>query len=324
MRAAARPLRHEEDEESVFVSMTDMTVSFLFIVMILLAFFATQFRDQEVVPLPDYEAVVAERDAALIKVLDLSARIEAADVEIVRLSDVLAATEDERDAAREDALTLRQDLEAARLEVVRLQETIAELTAKLTTVAHERDAAQEEAVTLRQRVMDLEAMLRAVRADLVAAEEMLTQLRVQLTALEEEIARLRQPDALEVYLAEVGAERLRLLETLQSQLMMEFPGLNVVISAEGDALRFQGEGLFGSGRYDLAEDRQRVVRRIAERLDAILPCYTLGPRAAWEASCNPGLAVIEAVQIEGHTDDRGGDLSNLQLSALRGSTTYGE
>lgn len=39
MRAnASRKRSHEEEEESVFVSMTDMTVSFLFIVMVLLAF----------------------------------------------------------------------------------------------------------------------------------------------------------------------------------------------------------------------------------------------------------------------------------------------
>ncbi len=39
MRAnASRKRTHEEEEESVFVSMTDMTVSFLFIVMVLLAF----------------------------------------------------------------------------------------------------------------------------------------------------------------------------------------------------------------------------------------------------------------------------------------------
>jgi len=45
MRSIGRRRRDEEDEESVFVPMTDMTVSFLFIVMILLAFFAVQFSD---------------------------------------------------------------------------------------------------------------------------------------------------------------------------------------------------------------------------------------------------------------------------------------
>ena len=34
MRAQAKRLRHEEEEESAFISMTDMTVGFLFIMMI--------------------------------------------------------------------------------------------------------------------------------------------------------------------------------------------------------------------------------------------------------------------------------------------------
>jgi hypothetical protein len=51
MRAAsARKRRGEEEDESVFVSMTDMTVSFLFIVILLLAFFASRYSNDDVVP----------------------------------------------------------------------------------------------------------------------------------------------------------------------------------------------------------------------------------------------------------------------------------
>lgn len=42
MRAHRRP-REAEEEESAYVSMTDMTVGFLFIVMLMMAYFATQF-----------------------------------------------------------------------------------------------------------------------------------------------------------------------------------------------------------------------------------------------------------------------------------------
>ncbi len=45
----------DEDGESSFVSMTDLSVSFLFIVLVLLAFFATQLQlDKSVDPLADY------------------------------------------------------------------------------------------------------------------------------------------------------------------------------------------------------------------------------------------------------------------------------
>src|ERR1700680_300807 len=62
MRGAFRRHQREEEEESVFVSMTDMTVSFLFVVMILLAFFASQFNPKASAPKAQYDHVVQERD----------------------------------------------------------------------------------------------------------------------------------------------------------------------------------------------------------------------------------------------------------------------
>ena len=48
MAVAGLRRRHVEEEgESVFVSMTDLTVSFLFILLVLLAFFATQIQPEE-------------------------------------------------------------------------------------------------------------------------------------------------------------------------------------------------------------------------------------------------------------------------------------
>ena len=60
--AGARRRGIEEEGESVFVSMTDLTVSFLFIILILLAFFATQFKPEEtaVQEQPDQLAVYLE------------------------------------------------------------------------------------------------------------------------------------------------------------------------------------------------------------------------------------------------------------------------
>lgn len=55
MRAQAKRLRHEEEEESAFISMTDMTVGFLFIMMILLAFFASQMQDPDAVSRSEYD-----------------------------------------------------------------------------------------------------------------------------------------------------------------------------------------------------------------------------------------------------------------------------
>ena len=58
----SRHRRTEEEGESVFASMTDLTVSFLFIILILLAFFATQFKPEATEELAVYlEEVSAVR-----------------------------------------------------------------------------------------------------------------------------------------------------------------------------------------------------------------------------------------------------------------------
>ena len=54
-----RSRKREEEGESVFISMTDLSVSFLFILLILLAFFATQIKPEETVPRSEYEKALA-------------------------------------------------------------------------------------------------------------------------------------------------------------------------------------------------------------------------------------------------------------------------
>jgi outer membrane protein OmpA-like peptidoglycan-associated protein len=73
---AVRRRQHEDEEESAFVSMTDMTVSFLFIVMILLAFFVSQLRDPRTVPRVEYDAVVRERDKLQKEVVELREKLK--------------------------------------------------------------------------------------------------------------------------------------------------------------------------------------------------------------------------------------------------------
>ena len=54
----------DEEGESVFVSMTDLTVSFLFIILILLAFFATQYKPEETVSRDEYDTLIVELSKA--------------------------------------------------------------------------------------------------------------------------------------------------------------------------------------------------------------------------------------------------------------------
>jgi outer membrane protein OmpA-like peptidoglycan-associated protein len=227
MRGSARRFAREEEDESAFVSMTDMTVSFLFIVMIVLAFFASRLRDPNQVPRPEYDAAVAERNA---KINSLGGQV-----------------------------------------------------AKLT----------------------------AQNADLTA----------RVKALETELAKAKDRP-LETYLAQVAEQRKKLSEALQHQLQIDFPDLQVVLSDEADALRFAGDGLFKSDQTKIREDKVDVVRKLAARLSALLPCFTLGKSSKWSAQCNEEGAVVEAVLIEGHTDSSGEDKSNLTPSTNRADETF--
>ncbi|KQS63847.1 hypothetical protein ASG39_14680 [Rhizobium sp. Leaf371] len=245
MRGGFRVQHQEEEEESAFVSMTDMTVSFLFIVMLLLAFFASEYSENDTVSRTIHEEVVAERDTALEEIKKLRALISDKEKRI-----------DEQSV----------ELDTQQIEIAQLQKKIAEL--------------------------------------------------------EEIIAKSKKPDPLEAYLTRSAAERRRILETLRNQLKVDFPDLQVVISEESDALRFQGEGLFDRGISTLKADRRAVVEKIAARLEQILPCYTLGPKKSWNLECNPSLSIIEALQIEGHTDSDGTPDSNLNLSTARANSTF--
>lgn len=226
MRAAFRRRSREDEDESAFVSMTDMTVSFLFILMIMLAFFANQYNPEESVTRPEFDGVVVQRDEAQTDLATALAIIEMQKQQVAEVDSLKAELEDER------------------------------------------------------------------------------------------------KDPLERYLAQTADTRRRILVRLRDELRSDFPDLQVELSDENDALRFAGDGLFASGQSLLRPDKRTIVETIADRLEQILPCYTLGPSARWSAECNGAAAIIEAVQIEGHTDSTGDGRLNLELSTQRANETF--
>jgi flagellar motor protein MotB len=276
MRRLGRTRAQTEEEESVFVTMTDMTISFLLIIMILLAFFATQISQDE-------------------------------EVETVPLS-VHEPVRDERDRLMDENVALR-------LQVTALQGDLAITRAELEAVTEERDRLLEENERLRTRIAELEGDVRDLNARVEEQEAEIARLRARLE-------RLEVANPLEAYLSEALVQRRELLIELRDRLKVEFPELEVVISREQDALRFQGEGLFGSGS-SLLERRQRgIVRTMGRLLDEILVCFTLGERAERGPDCDSGNALIEAVQIEGHTDSDRGRIDNITLSTNRANETF--
>ena len=287
MRAQAKRLRHEEEEESAFISMTDMTVGFLFIMMILLAFFASQMQEPDAVSRSDYNRVIAERDM-------WQERAQSRAEVILRLEAEIEALKQQRERLQAEVNDLNTALEVQR--------------AKVTELTSELEAA-------RTRIADLEARIRELLQQVAERDEQIEDLRRRL-------AELQKIDPLEAYLAQVSQARREVLQRLRDAIRADFPDLQVELSEESDALRFQGEGLFASGRSDLARDRREIVARLAQRLDEVLPCFTLGEASRFDPDCNPGFVMIEAVQIEGHTDDVGTDRVNRNLSAARANSTF--
>lgn len=144
--------------------------------------------------------------------------------------------------------------------------------------------------------------------DLLTAEESVLQVEAEKR---EEIRQLRGADE----------ARVELLRRLKEALQVR--GLSVEIDMEHGVLRLPEEILFRSGRDQFNPGGEERLEALAKELEALLPCYSVGsacPDRTFEAS-------LEAVVVEGHTDDQplragAGFRDNWELSAARSIRTF--
>lgn len=138
MRGGLRRAPQHEEDESAFVSMTDMTVSFLFIVILLLAFFASNFAAQEErIAKSLYDQKVQELKDERAKNVKLNETIEA---------------QKERIEVQESTISdLRDRLKVANETIEKLRERIAELEAQQSD---ELEIYQAKAAEIRQRLLE--------------------------------------------------------------------------------------------------------------------------------------------------------------------------
>jgi len=143
------------------------------------------------------------------------------------------------------------------------------------------------------------------------------------------IAKLQQPNPLEVYLNKGRGVRDQIVASTIKKLQAK--GIDARSVRQG-VITISGKGLFGSGRSDLesvsgAKDK---VRLIAQTLESQIVCFAVSDEyeVAYD-TCNPARIFVEAVFIEGHTDNipvsavlSDGSTSNLELSARRATNTY--
>ena len=310
--AGVRRRHVEEEGESVFVSMTDLTVSFLFVILVLLAFFATQFKPEETVPRVEHDALEAELSEARDKIRGLEEALAAARRKIEGLEEERRDLDARLSERGRTISVLRGKLAKADEMVRALSTRVGQLEGDLEHMRVERDDARERIKSLMDEVADLQREVRRLQVLRIAEPE--------------------KPDPLAAYLEEVSSARSTLLERLAERIRRQLPGIRVTVVAADGVIRFRGDDLFKSGRWRIQRDStaDRVSRAVGDALADTLPCYTVGRRAAFEASCNGAFTAIETIQIEGHTDsvplsgplrEREKMLDNLDLSARRGAET---
>lgn len=112
--------------------------------------------------------------------------------------------------------------------------------------------------------------------------------------------------------------RAQILRKLQKDLLEQ--GLEVKIDENTGVLRLPEKLLFDTGQADLKPEGLAAIDKLQRAMAAVLPCYTF-PRPA---RCPPAAHHLDAIFIEGHTDNvpMRGVRDNLVLSAERAINTY--
>ena len=101
---------------------------------------------------------------------------------------------------------------------------------------------------------------------------------------------------------------------------MKDQGVTVEIDMENGILRLPEKILFDRNKSTLSTSGQEAVVTLSNALSHVLPCYTASRQQG--DGCEKIRHQVEAVFIEGHTDNDGEDTLNWNLSFQRSLVTY--
>jgi flagellar motor protein MotB len=178
--------------------------------------------------------------------------------------------------------------------------------------------AQEDATRVQARLV-------RERDALNAAKERLAEERDQLAAERDRLA--EQRDALRRVtdrLLNDHQVRSDMLATVQSLLRER--RIEVSLDPEAGVLRLPEELLFDSAEAIFRPEGRRALRELAAVLARTLPCYSRAQRIQQSDCASEPQALLEAVLVEGHTDDvpigNTDFADNWDLASTRAINTY--
>ena len=185
-----RVIEEHDEEESIFISMTDLSVSMLLLLVILLGFFASQYRQATVI---EQEAVTAAQIASLqMDIAALERRLADADPGGMIRATLRQRIAQEIAAAERLSAGLAQsqsEIEALQLEAEQNSTRAAEGNARLT---RERDDARAAAARSRRQAVEAlsarEAAAQALQREVALRDAEIASLRLEVTDLAARLA----------------------------------------------------------------------------------------------------------------------------------------
>ena len=183
---------------------------------------------------------------------------------------------------------------------------------------HQADETYEELLEKSKVVEEQRDILALERDRLSMERDLLAEERDNLRRQHDELSDVT------TYLLSNNEIRNDMLVTVQDLLRER--DVDVVLDAENGILRLPESLLFASGEAVLRPEGERALRELASALALTLPCYSEAP-VVQQADCSAGdRPVLEAILIEGHTDDRPIRTAefddNWDLAAERAVNTY--
>ena len=345
--------RGEDEEESAFVSMTDLMISILFIVMILMAFFARSLSqtDQETVAKSEYERVVTimqkqiETNENLIKTIekreqkikDLEKEIDDIQTKINQKDDQIASQAALLDKKDQQIQNYVMKINSLALKIKDLEQGIVQKDNQIKNL-------QEMIIDLKSQISQQEKEINKKNIELTEKEQKIDSQQLKIDEKDIKIRRLKRAverlerkleelqktkdTELAKILDEISKTRSKILKSIK--LKLEDKGIKVQVDTVSGIIRFDESVInFASGSFKPSAKVTKIIQQVAEILETELGCYSLGSSSTISLNCNKTLSILEAVQIEGHTDNiRLGSVTgvsledNLDLSAKRAAAAF--